>query len=390
MNQGRTLLAQVMELLPRRAFDAAVTRYRRRGRAGRFSAMDQLICMVFAQVSGRQSLRDTVTCLRALGRRAYHCGIRTTPSRSTLARVNEQNDYRIFMDTALAMIERARLVLPGDPELRRLRRRSLYAIDSTTIDLCLKLFPWAAFKRRKGAIKAHVMTDLHTGVPVFMRISNGKESDVALLDRIVFVAGAFYAIDRAYLDVRRLHRLHRQGAFFVTRARRDMIIKVRRRLPTPTRGNVTHDQVVQFGSAASHRAYPDRLRRVRFTDPQTGRRLVFLTNNFTLSASSIALLYRKRWQIELLFKWMKQHLRIKSFFGTSVNAVKSQLWIAVIAYVLILHLKARWQLPQTPNEIAQILGVLLLEKTPINQAFLDLAPDSPEPDNRNQLQLFEM
>lgn len=390
MNQGRTLLAQFMDLLPRRVFERAVERHRRRRRPPVFTPMDQLICMVFAQLGERASLRETVTCLRALGPRAYHCGIRTTPSRSTLARVNEDNDHRIFMDTAVAMISRARRLLPVDAELRRLRLHALYAIDSTTIDLCLRLFPWALFKRRKGAIKAHVMMDLHTGVPVFMRVSSGKESDVSLLDRLVFAAGAFYVFDRGYLDTMRLHRIHRHGAFFVTRARRGMVIRVRRRLAVSGRDNVTHDQVIVFGTTPARRAYPDRLRRIRYVDPETGRRLVFLTNNFTLDAGSVALIYRKRWMIELLFKWMKQHLHIKAFFGTSVNAVKSQLWIAVMVYVMILQLKRQLQLTQTPNEIAQILSVLLLEKTPAKQAFSELKAHSANTDEHKQLQLFEI
>ena len=290
MNSGRMVFVQLLDLLPRRAFESAIARYGGEKKLRRFSCLDQLLCMVFAQLTGRSSLRETVSCLRALGSRRYHCGIRVTPARSTLAEANERRDFRIFMDTAMSMIASARMELPVDADLKRLKIHA-FAIDSTTIDPCLKLFPWALFRLR---------------------------------------------------------------------------------------------------GPKSRRFYPDTLRRVRFIDPVAGKRLTFLTNHLTLDALSIALLYRKRWKIELLFKWMKQHLHIKAFFGTTPNAVKTQLWIAVLVYVLIHRLKHRHGLSQTPNEIAQILSVMIFEKTPINQVFSEIQQKNDEGGIRNQLMLFDL
>ena len=350
--------------------------------------MDQLLCMIFAQITGRSSLRETVSCLRALGSRRYHCGIRSLPARSTLAEANERRDYRIFMDTALSMIASARMELPVDADLGRLRIHA-FAIDSTTIDLCLKLFPWARFRRRKAGIKAHTMIDLRVGIPVFMRVSHAKVADVSVLDEIGFQAGAFYVMDRGYIDFARFYRIHLAGAFFITRAKRRMDCRVRQRLPVEPEGPTQRDQLIRPRGPKSRRLYPDTLRRVRYIDPDTGKRLTFLTNHLTLDALSIALLYRKRWKIELLFKWMKQHLHIKAFFGTTSNAVKTQLWIAVMVYVLIHRLKHHYGLSQTPNEIAQILGVMIIEKTPVNQVFSEIQQKIAEDENRNQLTLFE-
>jgi hypothetical protein len=388
MNSGRTVFAQMLDLLPRRAFDLAIERYGGDKKLRRFSCMDQLLCMVFAQVTGRSSLRETVTCLRALGSRRYHCGIRVAPARSTLGEANERRDFRIFMDTALSMIAAAQIELPVDADLRRLKIRA-FAIDSTTIDLCLKLFPWARFRRRKAGIKAHTMIDLRVGIPVFMHVSHAKMGDVSVLDQILFQAGAFYVMDRGYVDFARFYRIHLAGAFFITRTKRRMDCRVRERLTVKPGAPVQRDQLIRLSGPKSRRLYPDTLRRVRYVDPDTGKRLWFLTNHLTFDALSIALLYRKRWKIELLFKWMKQHLHIKAFFGTTPNAVKTQLWIAAMVYVLVHLLKHRHGLRQTPNEIAQILSVMALEKTSINEAFSDLPERIAEDENRNQLMLFE-
>ena len=329
MNTGRTVFAQLLQLLPRRAFELAVRRYGGEKRLRRFSCMDQMLCMVFAQLTGRSSLRETVTCLRALGSRRYHCGIRHAPARSTLAQANERRDFRIFMDTALSMIASARIELPVDADLKRLRVRA-FAIDSTTIDLCLKLFPWAQFRRRKAGIKAHTMIDLRVGIPVFMRVSHAKAGEASVLDEIDFQAGAFYVMDRGYIDFARFYRIHRAGAFFITRSKRKMDYRVRARLPVEPAGPIQRDRLIRLRGRKSRRLYPDTLRLVRFIAPDTGKRLTFLTNHLSLDGLSVALLYRKRWKIELLFKWMKQHLHIKAFFGTTPNAVKTQLWVAVI------------------------------------------------------------
>jgi IS4 transposase len=388
MNSGRNVFAQLMELLPRRVFDLAVERYGGAKKLRSFSCMDQLLCMVFAQLTGRSSLRETVSCLRALGSRRYHCGIRSTPARNTLARANERRDFRIFMDTALSVIASAQIELPVDADLRRLKIHA-FAIDSTTIDLCLKLFPWAHFRHRKGGIKAHVMIDLRVGIPVFMRVSHAKTGDRSVLDEILFQAGAFYVMDRGYVDFARFYRIHLAGAFFITRAKRRMDCRVRQRLHVEPDGPIKRDQLIRLHGPLSRTFYPDTLRRIRFIDPETGKCFTFLTNHLTLDARSVALLYRKRWMIELLFKWMKQHLHIKAFFGTTANAVKTQLWIAVLVYVLIHRLKHHHGLVQTPNEIAQILSVMILEKTPIKQAFAEIKLKNDENENHNQLRLFD-
>jgi hypothetical protein len=390
MNLGRTVFAQLVELLPRRAFDLAVERHRASGRPLKLSCMDQLLCMIFAQLTGRSSLRETITCLRAIGARRYHLGIRHPPARSTLAEANERRDHRVFADTALSMIGSARAELPADADLRRLGVRAAFALDSTTIDLCLALFPWARFKRAKGAIKAHVLLDLNAGLPVFMRISHAKTSDVSTLDRLAYQPGAFYVLDRGYVDFARLHRLHQAGAFFVTRPKRKMRFRVTRRLPPDPARGIVRDRLIRLTGQKARRLGPWAIRQVRYVDPTSGKRLTFLTNHLTLEAWQVALLYRKRWKVELLFKWMKQHLHIKSFFGTTPNAVKGQLWIAVITLVLIHRLKHRLGLRQTPSEIAQILSVTLCEKTPINQAFADDAAENAQVHNRNQLILFEL
>jgi hypothetical protein len=389
MHSGRTIFAQLVELLPRRAFENAVARYGGARRVRSFSCLDQLLCMLFAQVTGRASLRETVSCLRALGPRRYHCGIRGPVSRSTLADANEQRDFRIFQDTATAMIAAARLELPVATDLRRLNAE-VYAIDSTTIDLCLKLFPWAHFRRRKGGIKVHTLFDLGAGIPVFLRVSHAKTHDLWMLDQITPRAGAFYALDRGYVDFARLYRLHSAAAFFVTRAKRGMDYRVIERRAVPHDGPVQSDRLVRLRGAKSRTLYPEVLRLVRYVDPETQKRLVFLTNNRVLDSTTIALLYRWRWRIELFFKWIKQHLHIKAFFGTTPNAVKSQLWIAVIAFVLIVKLKHRYGLNQDLNEVLQILSVTILEKTPVLQLFSEIRRADETDRQRNQLLLFEL
>jgi transposase len=343
--------------------------------------------MIFAQITGRSSLRETVSCLRALDSRRYHCGIRAVPARSTFADANESRDFRVCMDTAMSMIATARIELPVDADLRLLNIEA-FAIDSTTIDLCLKLFPWAQSTGSKGGVKAHTMIDLRVGIPVFMHVTRARANDVTILDQIIFQAGAFYVMDKGYVDFARYYRIHKAAAFFVTRAKRKMDFRVRERLKVETNGPVKRDQLIRVTGVRTRKHYPDTLRRILYVDPDTGRKLWFLTNHLTLDAKVIALLYRKRWQIELLFKWMKQHLHIKAFFGTSPNAVKTQLWIAVIVLVLIHLLKNRNGLRQTPNEIAQILSVTILEKTSINQLFSEIHRKSHEGEDHNQLTLF--
>jgi uncharacterized protein DUF4372/DDE family transposase len=366
VNEGRIVFSQVVELLPRRAFENAVKRHGGQNRVRSFSCMDQLLCMIFAQLTGRASLRETVTCLRAIGPRRYHCGIRGPVSRSTLADANEQRDHRIFMDTALAMIAATRLELPVNVDLARLNT-NVYAIDSTTIDLCLKLFPWARFRRRKGGIKAHTLFDLLTEIPVFVRVSHAKTHDLWMLDR-----------------------LHAAAAFFVTRTKSDMDYRVLTRRDVDSASGVRSDRLIRLRGPKSRRLYPDTLRLVGYVDPEKHKRLRFMTNNLTLDAPTIALLYHKRWRIELFFKWIKQHLHIKAFFGTTPNAVKTQLWVAVIVYVLTVKLKHRYQLPQDLNKVLQILSVTILEKIPIYQLFSEVRPTNVINEFRNQLMLFDI
>ena len=387
MNPGRTVFAQLAELLPRRAFENAVSRYRGDRRVRALSCMDQLLCMIFAQLTGRSSLRETVSCLAALGGRRYHCGIRGRVARSTLAEANEKRDYRIFMDTALAMVAAARVELPVDRELARLDAEA-YALDATTIDLCLKLFPWAQFRRRKAGVKAHTLLDLRVGIPVFLRVTHAKTHDLWALDQLTPEAGAFYVLDKAYTDFARLHRLHCAGAFFITRAKRNLDFGVRRRNAADPSAGVVGDRHVRLRGPKSRRLYPDTLRLIRYADPKTGKRLKFLTNNLTLPAATVALLYRKRWRIELFFKWVKQHLHVKAFFGTTPNAVKTQLWAAVIVFVLVVKLKHQYQLVQEANEILQILSVTILEKTPVFELFSEVRRQSDQDENANQLSLF--
>jgi hypothetical protein len=388
MNHGRCVFAQLVELLPRRAFENAVSRYGGDRRLRNLSCMDQLLCMIFAQITGRSSLRETVSCLNALGSRRYHCGIRSRVARSTLAEANEKRDFRIFMDTAMAMIAAARIELPADKTLSHLDG-DVYALDSTTIDLCLKLFPWAQFRRRKAGIKAHTMLDVRVGIPVFLRVTAAKTHDLWALDQITPQPGAFYVMDKGYIDFARLHRVHRASAFFITRAKKNLDFGVRESRPADAAAGVIRDRLIRLRGPKSRKLYPDTLRLIRYADPETAKRLTFLTNNLTLPAATVALLYRKRWRIELFFKWVKQHLHVKAFFGTTPNAVKTQLWAAVIVFVLIVKLKHRCQLDQDANEIFQILSVTILEKTAVFELFSEIRRREGEGENHNQLSLFE-
>jgi hypothetical protein len=389
MYQGQTVFSQLTDLLPRQAFTNAVDRYDARKRVRGFSCSDQLLCMIFAQVTGRASLRETVLCLNAMGSSRYHCGIRGRVTRSTLADVNERRDHRIFMDTAMAMINADVLILPGDPDLAHLTHR-VFAIDSTTIDLCLKLFPWALFRKRKAGIKAHTMLDVKSGIPVFLRISNAIMHDVWFLDHVVYQPGAFYIVDKGYIDFERLHKVHAAGAFFVTRPKQGMKFRaVSRRDVMPETG-VISDRLIRLRGVKTRTSYPDLLRLIRYVDPKTAKRLFFITNNQTLDAVTIALLYRKRWRIELFFKWVKQHLHIKAFFGTSANAVKTQVWIAVIVFMLVVRLRHRFKLAQDINQVLQILSVTILQKTPVFEVFSENTKETKNGEDHNQLQLFNL
>jgi hypothetical protein len=368
MNSGRVVFAQVMDHLPVHEFRKCVRRYRGDHRIRSFSCWDQFLCLAFAQLTYRESLRDIVACLRSVERRLYHMGIRGPVSRSTLADANETRDWRIYGDFAQVLIAEARRLYLNEPFGVDLAH-TVYALDSTTIDLCMRLFPWAPFKRTRHAVKLHTLLDLRGNIPTFIRITPGRVHDVNLLDELVPEAGAFYVIDRGYLDFARLHRWTRHGAFFVTRARKDFRFARVGSHPVDKTTGVRSDQTVALVSFYPAQVYPERLRRIRYHDATRDKHLVFLTNNFTLPAPVIADLYRCRWQVELFFKWIKQHLRIKAFYGTSENAVKTQVWSAVCTYLLVAIIKKRLGLGLNLHTILQVLSLSLFEKTPINLAF---------------------
>src|SRR6516165_7690444 len=389
MESGKLVFAQLMDFLPRHEFDACVRRYGGHRRPRGFSCRDQFLCLAFAQLTFRESLRDIETCLRAFQPKLYHAGFRGKVSRSTLADANRAHDWRIYADFAQVLIDQARKLYADEPLSVELQQ-TVYALDSTTIDLCLSLFPWAQFRRRKGAVKLHTLLDLRGNIPCFVRVSHGKMADVTVLDHLPIEPGAFYVMDRGYIDFQRLYRFTTCSAFFVTRAKRglDFTRRARRRVDKTT--GLRSDQTIVLAGPKTSRLYADPLRRVVFYDAEHDRRFVFLTNNFTLPALTIARIYKCRWQVELFFKWIKQHLRIKAFYGTSDNAVKIQVWIAISVYVLVAIVKKELGIERSLSEILQILSLTLFEKTPIFQALSDSEPQDPEPPFPNQLSLFDL
>jgi Domain of unknown function (DUF4372)/Transposase DDE domain len=388
MNAGRTVFAQQLEHLPHKEFHKCVSRYGGERYAKNFSCWDQYLAMAFAQLTYRESLRDIETCLRAVGGKLYHLGFRTSVARSTLADANESRDWRIFADFAQALIATARRLYAREAMGVDLEQ-SLYALDSTTIDLCLALFPWARFRRRKAAVKMHTLLDLRGNIPAFVHVTDGKVHDVNVLDQIEPEAGAFYVMDRAYIDFARLYVLTLSSAFFVVRTKSRVLLQRRYSHAVDKNAGVRSDQTVVLSSYGSATVYPDALRRISYVDLQTNKRLKFLTNNFTLPALTIAQIYKQRWQVELFFKWIKQHLRIKAFYGTSENAVKTQIWIAVSVYVLVAIVRKRLELPASLYQILQILSLTLFEKTPILCALQAIELDANFAENANQLILFD-
>jgi hypothetical protein len=388
MNLGQTVFSQVVDHLPRYEFLQCVARYRGDYQQKSFSCWDQFLAMTFAQLTYRESLRDIEACLRSMSSKLYHMGFRGRVARSTLAEANESRDWRIYADFAQVLIGVARPLYAHDPIGVDLDQ-SLYALDSTTIDLCLSLFPWARFRQRKAAVKVHTLLDLHGNIPTFLRITSGDVHDVNILDEIMPEAGAFYVMDRAYIDFQRLFVFTLSSAFFVVRTKSNVLLERRYSQPVDKSTGVLSDQTVILSSLASATAYPDTLRKVSYFDAERNKRLKFLTNNFTLPALTIAQIYKCRWQVELFFKWIKQHLRIKAFYGTSENAVKTQIWIAVSVYVLVAIVRKRLGLEASLYQILQILSVTLFEKTPILRALRasDSCPDLPDPGN--QLILFD-
>lgn len=387
MNVGKTLFAQIMDFIPWTSFARIVDRHAGNAGVRRMTCAEQFRVLAFAQLTWRESLRDIEATLGANAGKLYGMGLRHRVRRSTLADANESRDWRIWSDVAALLIRRARKLYDGE-DLGLDLNNTIYALDATTIDLCLSLFDWAPFRATKAAIKLHTLLDLRGSIPAFIHVSDGKMHDVKVLDILPIEAGAFYVMDRGYLDFARLYQMHQAGAFFVTRAKRGMDARRVYSVRTDRTTGVICDQRIMLNGFYSSKHYPEHLRRIRFKDPETGQTLVFLTNNTTLPPLTIAALYKSRWQVELFFKWIKQHLRIKKFFGTSENAVKTQIWCAVSVYVLIAIIRKELQLEASLYTLLQILSVSVFEKIPINKAFLD-AGDVTELDaHGNQLNLF--
>jgi hypothetical protein len=388
MYTGKLIFAQVMDFMPLPVFRRCVAKYQGNLKVRKFTCLDQFFCMAFAQITYRESLRDIEVCLRSQSKKLYHMGIRGMVCRSTLADANENRDWRIYAELAQTLIATARTLHSTESFVEDLDE-TVYALDSTTIDLCLSMFPWATFRKRKGAIKLHTLLDLRGNIPTFIYISDGKLHDVNALDLIPLEPGAFYVMDRGYVDFERLYIITQATAFFVTRAKSNFKCRRLYSHQVDRETGLICDQTIVLTGPVSKKDYPEKLRRIKFNDPQSGKTLVFLTNNFALPALTIAQLYRSRWQVELFFKWIKQNLRIKTFYGTSENAVKTQIWIAISVYVLVAIMKKQLRLQESLYTILQILSVTVFERTSIFQLITERDCKTEEPHGCNQLKLFE-
>jgi hypothetical protein len=388
MNQGSTVFAQVLDFLPKRQFRRCVARYQGNHRVRSFTCSDQFLCMAFAQLTYRDSLRDIECCLRAMKDKLYHMGIRGKISRSTLADANENRDWRIYRDFAQILIRHARK-LYADEDFGVQLDETVYALDATIIDLCLSVFPWAKFRKSKGAVKLHTLLDLRGAIPTVVSITDGKVHELNILDRLIAEIGAIYIMDRGYLDFERLFLLNQAPAFFIVRSKANTRVRRLYSLPVDKSCGLRCDQIVVPEGFYSKKAYPAKLRRIKYFDDQHKKNLVFLTNHFTLPAFTVAELYRCRWQIELFFKWIKQHLRIKSFYGTSENAVKTQIWIAISVYVLVAIIKKRLKIDLSLYTILQIFSITLFEKKPILQVLTETDYKNKIASTHIQLKLFE-
>jgi hypothetical protein len=389
MNSGKSIFSQLMDFLPSNEFRLCVERYRGDYKLKSFSCWDQFLCMAFAQLTYRESLRDIEACLRAHQSKLYHMGIRGRISRNTLAHANATRDWRIFQDFAATLIATAK-ELYLDTSFGVDIKETTYALDATTIDLCLSLFPWAQYRQKNAGLKLHTLMDLRGSIPTIVIITRNKVHEVNILDQLYFEAGAFYVMDRGYLDFSRLYKIHLSSAFFVIRPRKDFTFRRLYSQPVDRTSGVICDQIITLCSFYTRKGYPERLRRIKYLDAESNRRFVFLTNNFELSPLLVAQLYRSRWQVELFFKWIKQHLRIKKFYGISENALKTQIWIAITVYLLVAIVKKRLQLEGVSlYTILQILSVTLFEKTPILQALSLVDSQSDLDDPSKQLILFD-
>jgi hypothetical protein len=388
MYTGKLVFSQVMDFVPLHTFRRCVARYQGDYKVKKFNCLDQYLCMAFAQITYRESLRDIEICLRAQEQKLYHMGIRGNVSRSTIADDNEQRNWQIYADLAYSLINAARK-LYSDESFAFDLEQTAYALDATTIDLCLSMFPWARFRQNKGAIKLHTLLDLHCSIPTFIHISDGKLHEVNTLDIVPFEPGAFYVMDRGYLDFSRLYNLSQASAFFLIRAKSNLQCRRIYSHPVDRSTGLIYDQTIMLTGFYQKKDYPEKLRRVKYHDAETDLTFVFLTNNFELPAIIIANLYRSRWQVELFFKWIKQHLRIKCFYGTSENAVKTQIWIAISVYVVVAILKKQLLLPYSLYTILQVLSVSVFERTPIYQLFTRTNYKAENPMSCNQLNLFD-
>jgi hypothetical protein len=389
MNTQPSVFAQIMSFLPLDEFRKCVRRYQGDYRIRRFSCLDQFFCLAFAQLTYRESLRDIVSCLQTMRSRLYHMGIRGRVSRNNLAHANETRDWRIFADFAGVLIAEARR-LYGDEDIGLDLQNAVYAFDSTTINVCLSLFPWARFQKRQGAIKLHTLLDLRGSIPSFIQMTDGLIHDVRVLDDLPIEPAAFYILDRGYLDFSRLYTLHQNRGFFVVRSKSNIRTRRLYSRPVDRTTDLISDQTIALAKPKAHLDYPEHLRRVRFYDRENGRRLTFLTNNFVLPALTIAMLYKLRWQVELFFRWIKQNLRIKSFYGTSANAVKTQIWVAITVYALVAIIKKRLRLELPLYSFLQILSVTAFEKVPLNQLLTDPDDQINPAYDPNQLVLFDL
>ena len=387
MHTGPTVFKQLLQHLPRYEFNLCVQRYRGEYWAKSFSTFDQFLCLAYAQMAGRESLRDIETCLNSHREKLYHIGFRGDVSRTTLADANERRDWRIFHDFGHVLIGMAQRLYQSDTIAVELTQ-PLYAFDSTTIDLCLSLFPWAEFRKTKAAVKMHTLIDLRGPIPTWVTITTGKVHDVRMLDQLPVAKDAIYTMDRGYVDFARLYSIPKQGAFFVVRAKDNLKCKRLYSNPKNKNAGVRADQIITLMTQKSKKGYPEQLRRVSYVDKERNKRLVFLTNNFEIPAETVAAVYKQRWQVELFFKWIKQHLRIKSFIGTSVNAVKSQIWVALCVYLLVAITKKKLGIPCSLYTFLQILEVNLFEKKPISSLVAEALKRNPDTHDCNQLNLF--
>ncbi len=389
MNSGKYVFAQIMELVSSTSFQTLVNRHSGDYKVKKFSCWKQFLCMAFGQLTHRESLSDTIMCLKANARKMYHFGIGEVVAKSTLTKANENRSYLIYQQHAMLLIKEAKQLYIADDDLEVQLKGNVFAIDATTIDLCLSTFYWAIFRSTKGGIKLHTQLDLKTSIPEFILFSAASVHDVNVLDVISFEADSFYIMDRGYVDYKRLYKIHQRGAFFITRAKDNMNYRRVYSSAVDKSKGVLYDQTIMLNGYYAAKDYPEKMRRIKFYDEETGKVLIFLSNNFHLAATDIAQLYKHRWKIEMFFKWIKQHLKIKSFWGHSENAVKTQVWIAISVYVLVAIAKKRFMLQQSLYEILQILSITIFEKIPINQLFQQTQLQYFKEQNHNQLKMFD-